>query len=99
MTGRGGLPPRGLERVGEARAGGQGAVTRRADRQGASALLQEAGSQEASGRTGPLGPQGQVGKPAEALSSSPRDADRSAGPRQTAPVNLHLLCKPTPSAA
>ena len=36
--------------------GGQGAVTRRADRQGASALLREAGSQEASGRTGPLGP-------------------------------------------
>ena len=79
--------------------GGQGAVTRCTDRQGASALLREAGSQEASGRTGPLGPQGQLGKPAEALSSSPRDADRSAGPRQTAPVNLHLLSKPTPSAA
>lgn len=68
---------------GGTRAGGQGAVTRRADRRGARK---------------PVGGQGPRAPP-EALSSSPRGADRPAGPRQTAPLSLHPLCAPTSRAA
>lgn len=56
----------------------------------------QTGSREASGGQGPPGPRGKLGKPAEALSSSPRDADRSGQQGQDRPRHSTCTCSANP---